>query len=49
MEFLKWLANTFDKFGSELNINRIPLYHFSILWLECWVGGVDSVGVFWGW
>ena len=24
MEFLKWLASTFDKFGSSLNINRIP-------------------------
>jgi ABC-2 type transport system permease protein len=32
MEFLKWLAHTFDKFGSSLNINRIPLYHFPDVW-----------------
>ncbi|MBT1703197.1 ABC transporter permease [Chryseosolibacter indicus] len=34
MEFLKWLARTFKNFGSELNINRIPLYHFPDVWLN---------------
>lgn len=34
MEFLKWLARTFDDFGSKLNINRIPLYHFPDVWLN---------------
>src|SRR6267142_1251495 len=32
MEFLKWLARTFADFGSQLNINRIPLYHFPDVW-----------------
>ncbi len=32
MEFLKWLANTFKDFGSKLNIDRIPLYHFPDVW-----------------
>ncbi|HEY5917101.1 MAG TPA: ABC transporter permease subunit, partial [Chryseolinea sp.] len=44
MEFLKWLANTFDKFGSELNINRIPLYHFPDVWLNLvWWSGFFKV------
>lgn len=34
MEFLKWLARTFEDFGSKLNINRIPLYHFPDVWLN---------------
>ena len=34
MEFLKWLARTFEGFGSSLNINRIPLYHFPDVWLN---------------
>lgn len=34
MEFLKWLARTVEDFGSELNINRIPLYHFPDVWLN---------------
>lgn len=34
MEFLKWLARTFEEFGSNLNINRIPLYHFPDVWLN---------------
>lgn len=32
LEFLKWLASLFDNFGSSLNINRIPLYHFPDVW-----------------
>lgn len=34
MEFLKWLARTFEGFGGQLNINRIPLYHFPDVWLN---------------
>jgi ABC-2 type transport system permease protein len=34
MEFLKWIARTFEDFGSHLNINRIPLYHFPDVWLN---------------
>jgi ABC-type transport system involved in multi-copper enzyme maturation permease subunit len=34
MEFLKWMARTFADFGSQLNINRIPLYHFPDVWLN---------------
>ena len=44
MEFLKWLAITFDKFGSSLNINRIPLYHFPDVWLNLvWWSGFFKV------
>ncbi|MEJ0056883.1 MAG: hypothetical protein WDN75_15245 [Bacteroidota bacterium] len=28
MEFLKWLGRTIEGFGQNININRIPLYHF---------------------
>lgn len=34
MEFLKWLARTIENFGSSININRIPLYHFPDVWLN---------------
>src|SRR5690606_6916115 len=34
MELLKWLARTFEDFGSSLNINRIPIYHFPDVWLN---------------
>jgi ABC-2 type transport system permease protein len=44
MEFLKWLANTVGKFGSELNVNRIPLYHFPDVWLNLvWWSGFFKV------
>lgn len=40
MEFLKWLASTFEDFGQNLNINRIPLYHFPDVWLNLiWFSG----------
>lgn len=40
MEFLKWLARTFEEFGQQLNINRIPLYHFPDVWLNLlWTAG----------
>jgi ABC-type transport system involved in multi-copper enzyme maturation permease subunit len=32
MEFLKWLASKGAEFGTEININRIPLYHFPDVW-----------------
>ena len=34
MEFLKWIGRTFEDFGSSLNIDRIPLYHFPDVWLN---------------
>lgn len=45
MEFLKWLARTFEKFGQEnMNIHRIPLYHFPDVWMNLiWVGGLLKV------
>jgi ABC-2 type transport system permease protein len=44
MEFLKWLSNVVDKFGSEININRIPLYHFPDVWLNLvWWSGFFKV------
>ena len=40
MEFLKWLANTVEDFDQELNINRIPLYHFPDVWMNLiWFSG----------
>jgi ABC-type transport system involved in multi-copper enzyme maturation permease subunit len=40
MEFLKWLASTFEDFGQKLNISRIPLYHFPDVWLNLiWFSG----------
>jgi len=32
MEFLKWLASKGAEFGTKININRIPLYHFPDVW-----------------
>jgi len=32
MEFLKWLASFIEGFGQQININRIPLYHFPDVW-----------------
>lgn len=32
MEFLKWLVSKGAQFGTEININRIPLYHFPDVW-----------------
>jgi ABC-2 type transport system permease protein len=44
MEFLKWLARTFEQFGNELNIQRIPLYHFPDVWLNLiWISGLLKV------
>jgi ABC-2 type transport system permease protein len=44
MEFLKWLVATFENFGQQLNISRIPLYHFPDVWLNLiWFGGLLKI------
>ncbi|NJM26386.1 MAG: ABC transporter permease [Bacteroidia bacterium] len=44
MEFLKWLARTFENFGSELNIQRIPIYHFPDVWQNLiWFSGFFKI------
>lgn len=44
MELLKWLANRFEDFGRELNIDRIPLYHFPDVWLNLiWFSGLFKI------
>lgn len=44
MEFLKWLARTFEEFGSSLNIDRIPLYHFPDVWMNLiWSAGLLKI------
>ncbi|MBX2911052.1 MAG: ABC transporter permease [Cyclobacteriaceae bacterium] len=32
MEFLKWLVRMGASFGTEINVSRIPLYHFPDVW-----------------
>ncbi len=32
MEILKWLASKGAEFGANININRIPIYHFPDVW-----------------
>lgn len=32
MEFLKWLVSKGAQFGQDINISRIPLYHFPDVW-----------------
>ena len=40
MEFLKWIASVFQNFGQQLNVNRIPLYHFPDVWMNLiWCAG----------
>jgi ABC-2 type transport system permease protein len=44
MEFLKWVANTFEGFGQEINVDRIPLYHFPDVWMNLiWASGLLKV------
>lgn len=44
MEFLKWLANLIEGFGEEININRIPLYHFPDVWQNlAWSSGLLKI------
>jgi ABC-2 type transport system permease protein len=41
MEILKWLASKFEDFGSSINVNRIPLYHFPDIWQNLiWISGL---------
>ena len=44
MEFLKWLARTIEGFGQEINIKRIPLYHFPDVWMNLiWFSGLFKI------
>ena len=44
MEFLKALAALVDDLGQQLNIDRIPLYHFPDVWMNLiWFGGLLKV------
>lgn len=44
MEFLKWLASLIEGFGQEININRIPLYHFPDIWQNlAWTSGLLKI------
>jgi ABC-type transport system involved in multi-copper enzyme maturation permease subunit len=44
MEILKWIASKFEEFGSSININRIPLYHFPDIWQNLiWVSGLFKI------
>ena len=46
MEFLKWLSRTIQGFGQNININRIPLYHFPDIWQNlAWAGGLLKIGL----
>lgn len=46
MEFLKWLARTFEGFGAKINITRIPLYHFPDIWQNlAWAAGLLKMGL----
>ncbi len=46
MEFLKWLGRTFEQFGQNININRIPLYHFPDIWQNlAWSAGLLKLGL----
>jgi ABC-2 type transport system permease protein len=44
MEFLKWIASFVEGFDQEINIDRIPLYHFPDVWLNLiWSSGLLKV------
>lgn len=44
MEFLKWLASFIQGFGQQINIKRIPLYHFPDVWQNLvYVSGLFKV------
>jgi len=46
MEFLKWLSRLIEGFGQEININRIPLYHFPDIWQNlAWASGLLKMGL----
>jgi len=44
MEFLKWLAGFVEGFGEQINISRIPLYHFPDVWQNlAWSSGLLKI------
>ena len=44
MEFVKLLASLIEGFGQQININRIPLYHFPDIWLNLiWHCGILKI------
>src|SRR5260221_4756009 len=44
MEVLKWLASLIEGFGQQININRIPLYHFPDVWQNLvWISGLFKI------
>lgn len=44
MELLKLLANAIEGFGQEINIDRIPLYHFPDVWMNLiWFSGALKI------
>jgi ABC-type transport system involved in multi-copper enzyme maturation permease subunit len=44
MEILKWIASKGAEFGTSININRIPLYHFPDIWQNLiWVSGLLKI------
>jgi len=44
MEVLKWIARQIEGFGQEININRIPLYHFPDVWQNLiWISGLFKI------
>lgn len=44
MEILKWLASVIEGFGQQININRIPLYHFPDIWQNLiWFSGLFKI------
>lgn len=46
MEFLKWLSRIIEGFGQNININRIPLYHFPDIWQNlAWASGLLKMGL----
>lgn len=41
MEVLKWIASMFEDFGQDINIKRIPIYHFPDIWTNLiWSSGL---------
>ncbi len=41
MEILKWIASKGAEFGTSININRVPLYHFPDIWQNLiWISGL---------
>lgn len=46
MEFLKALSRLIEGFGQQINITRIPLYHFPDIWQNlAWSGGLLKMGL----